>query len=149
MMMGLPAAGKSWIVNRDYNESHTVIDSDAIMATHPEYDPKNPANLYQWAAQKAAGQMETAIESGEGRWLYDSTGTNAERLVRYLNAAKERGMQTTLVYVTVSIETSLERNSKRERVVPEHIIHEKAQDIQTAYEIVRQYTDSERVVENE
>lgn len=149
VLMGMPASGKSWIVNRRFAETHTVIDSDAIMATHADYDPKNPSALYHWAANLASEQMKAALESGQGNWVYDSTGTNAERLVRYINLAKANGMTTKLVYVTVSLETSLYRNSQRERVVPTEIIMSKSADIQTAYDIVSAHTDSTIIIENE
>ena len=42
VMMGLPAAGKSWVAEGRYTDTHSFVDCDAIKETHPDYDPLNP-----------------------------------------------------------------------------------------------------------
>ena len=81
--------------------------------------------------------------------VYDSTGTNSERMVRYMALAEAAGMTTKLVFVVVSLETSLSRNSRRERVVPEEVIRMKADDIKTAFNICEEKAQTVQVIENE
>ena len=148
LLMGLPAAGKSTIGNMEFGESHRFIDCDSIKATHPEYDPKNPQALHAWSQNECEKQMMALFENPEDA-VYDSTGTNSERMVRYMALAEAAGMTTKLVFVVVSLETSLARNSRRERVVPEEVIRMKADDIKTAFNICEEKAQSVQVIENE
>ena len=148
LMTGLPAAGKTTIAEMRYGDTHQFINCDAIKATHPDYDPKNPQDLHAWSQNECEAQMQELFNNPRNA-VYDSTGCNAERMVRYIEQAQAAGMTTTVCFVIVSMETSLERNSRRERVVPEAIIRMKAEDITTAYEIVSDYSDESIVIENE
>ena len=47
------------------------------------------------------------------------------------------------------LSTALERNAKRARTVPEHIVREKALDIATAFELVSAVADVTDVVDND
>jgi predicted kinase len=145
--MGLPAAGKSTISRRDY-ASFTAIDPDAVKESHEDYDPANPAALHAWSQEITEKMFAQAIIDASGQWIVDGTGTNAEKMVRRMNAAKAAGFRVELLFVTVPLAVSLERNAKRERVVPTHIIKSKALDISTSFEIVAPYADNVRVVNN-
>lgn len=145
--MGLPAAGKSYTAARLY-PTHTAIDPDAVKESHPDYDPKNPAALHAWSQEVTEAIFAEAIRTGAGSFVVDGTGTNAEKMVRRINQAREAGFSVTLLYVTCDLETSLRRNAERTRVVPESIIRSKALDVATSFEIVSQYVDAVRVVEN-
>jgi predicted kinase len=81
--------------------------------------------------------------------VYDSTGTNSERMVRYMALAQAAGMTTKLVFVVVELETSLARNSRRDRVVPEDVIRMKADDIATSFSICSEHAQTVQVIENE
>lgn len=145
--MGLPGAGKSYVAERDY-PGFEMIDPDAYKAAHPDYDPKNPAALHEWSQIETERAFARAMAEG-GRYVVDGTGTNAEKMVRRIREARAAGFDVTLLYVTVSLATSLARNASRERVVPEHVIRSKAADIATAFDIVSREADTVRVVENE
>ncbi len=147
--MGLPGAGKTTCVVSKYESSHIVIDSDRIMSTHPEYDPSRPDALYEWASAEAEAMFMRSVGSRNGRFLVDSTGTNAERMVRQMTAAKSMGFRVCLIYVQCQIATSLRRNASRPRKVPEWVIQQKALDIATSFEIVAPHADDVRVVHND
>ena len=70
-------------------------------------------------------------------------------MVRKMKAAKAAGYSITLVYVMVSMATSLTRNAARTRVVPEHVIRSKALDVATSFEICSQYADTINTVNND
>ena len=70
-------------------------------------------------------------------------------MVARIKRAKALGYATKLIFLKVSLETSLERNAARERVVPTEVILEKSETILTAYEIVSGYADIVEVVNND
>jgi predicted GTPase len=48
LTMGLPGAGKSYVVNKNFNTSEfTVIDPDAIKEEKEDYNPKQPAIYHE------------------------------------------------------------------------------------------------------
>ena len=149
--MGLPGAGKSTALRElGIDETHEILDPDAVKESHPDYDPKNPSALHDWSMQEIESRwIEEVLASGEGRWVVDGTGTNAERMVRRMRQARSVGFHVVLLYVHVSLETALARNAARPRTVPEGIIHRKAADIETAFLITRDYADEIRIVEND
>ena len=147
--MGLPAAGKSTVVEARYAATHTVIDPDAVKEGHKDYDPKNPAALHQWSTEITESQFAGALAAASGRWVVDGTGTNAEKMVRKMNAARCAGFTIRLVYVTCTIQTSIARNAARTRVVPAYVIIEKARDIATSFELIAPHADSVEIVKND
>ena len=147
--MGLPAAGKSTYINTNYDlNKFQVIDPDAIKEAHPDYDPKNPAALHAWSQEETEKLWNAALLAGTGNYIVDGTGTNAEKMVRRINEARNAGYSIELIYVTCSLETSLARNAARARNVPEHIIKEKAQNIETAFELIAPYADNVEIIDN-
>lgn len=146
--MGLPAAGKSRMVAKKLAATHEVIDCDLIKASLPGYDPKNPNACHELSNELAERAFFQALSTG-GLYVIDSTGTNAEKMVRKMNQAKAMGFSVRLVYVKCSLATSIRRNAARTRTVPESIIRSKALDISTSFEIVATYADSITVVEND
>lgn len=148
VMMGLPAAGKSWVAEGRYTDTHSFVDCDAIKETHPDYDPLNPQAIHDWSKAVAETQMQEVF-SNPTNTVYDSTGTNSKKVIRYVESARAAGMTTRLVFVTVEIATSVRRNANRPRVVPEHIIREKADKIYQSFDIVSELFDAVESVINE
>ena len=148
--MGLPGSGKSYVLGAlGLLDTHTVLDSDRFMATHPDYDPKRPELLHAYGAAALETAKAEAFATGAGRWIVDGTGSNAERLVRNLREAKAAGFATRIIFVRVSLETALARNAARERTVPEAVITGKAKDIATSLELVQGEADVIDVIDNE
>lgn len=148
--MGLPAAGKSTAIrDRGLTDTHTVIDCDLFKQEHPDYDPKDPGALHEWSTDEAERMFLHAVSTGEGRWIIDGTGTNAERMIRKMTTAKALGFHITLLYVQVSLTTALRRNAARKRTVPEHIVRSKALDITTSFSLVAPHADKVDVFTND
>jgi predicted kinase len=148
-LMGTPAAGKSTIGKQHFGATHEFIDCDLFKASHPDYDPKNPALLHDWSSQMADAQFDAALWSGRGLFVKDGTGANAEHLVHDIKRAQAAGFVARVFYVKCTLETSLRRNARRERVVPEHIVIDKATTIADSFEIVSMYADSIEVFDND
>jgi predicted ABC-type ATPase len=145
--MGLPAAGKStWIANNLGGVA--IVDPDAIKAAHPDYDPKRPELLHSWSKQRADARF-AALLAGDSDFVVDGTGTNAENLISKIRRAASAGFNTSLVFVVVSLQTSIARNSNRLRVVPESVVREKFETISLAFELVSREVDQIRVINND
>jgi tRNA uridine 5-carbamoylmethylation protein Kti12 len=54
--------------------------------------------------------------------IFDTTGNHINLMKELINLAKEKGYTTTMVYVKCSLETSLERNSKRKRRLGDDVV---------------------------
>ena len=132
VLIGLPAAGKSTIAGVHFGDSHRFFDCDSIKASHPDFDPKNPAALHLWSKERLAEEV-AAVWSNPHNFVYDSTGTNPERIEALVMMAREAGMKTRLLFVTVDQAVSLERNARRSRVVPEEVILEKVEKVKETF----------------
>ena len=148
-MMGGPASGKSTI-RRRYFDDLMVLDCDSIKETHPDYDPKNPQALHAWSAAELKARVDALLNNGPASisFVYDGTGSTAERYVNYIQRAKAAGYHVILVYVKVDIEVAIARNANRERVVPEHVVRDKHSLIATSFEIVSPHADRVMEVNN-
>jgi predicted ABC-type ATPase len=146
---GLPGAGKSFVISNEYGEADLVIDPDAVKESHPDYDPKCPEALHAWSKEITEGQFRAAMVDPVNVLVVDGTGTNSEKMVRKIKEVQAAGYEAHLLYVKVSLETSLARNAARERNVPEYVVREKAEDIETAHEIVAAYVDVTKIVNND
>lgn len=151
LTMGLPGAGKSYILETRYQkELHqsVVIDPDLEKQSHPDYDPSKPELIHEWSKEKAKAKLLKAIAEKKNL-IIDGTGTNLEKMIKYIVDLQGNGYDVTLVYVKVSLKTSMKRNKLRERVVPESIIREKAEYVATSYETLSQIVDKIEVHNNE
>lgn len=147
LTVGGPGSGKSTVIRKLYPATQ-LVDMDAIKATHPEYDPKNPSAVHAWSQQLAVREAFARIGRGE-TFVFDSTGTNVERLLTFIAAAKAAGMETVAVLVSCSLETAIARNAKRARTVPVDMLREKHAAVASAWQSVRALVDVARVVMNE
>lgn len=147
-MMGLPGSGKSTIAAELYGDTHSVLCADAIKESHPAYVPENAPALHMWSMEEYEKRF-MQIVTGDGRWIIDGTGVNAEALVRRMTIASSFGFKIKLFYVKVSLQTALRRAATRERKVPEDIIKDKARNISTSFDICSQYADDVEVVSND
>lgn len=148
---GLPAAGKSTVIKQQYEgflKDATLIDPDEILKEHKDYNPSNPQPLHEWSKQEAKKRMNRAMADGRNL-VIDGTGTNAEKMVKWIKDLQAYGYEVILVFVKVSIKTSIQRNAARERNVPEWVIREKAEVISTSFEITSSYVDKVVVINND
>ena len=145
--MGLPAAGKSWMAAIEY-PAHDAIDPDAIKESHPAYNPSNPAALHAWSQEVVTGLVADAMNTIDRNYLIDGTGINTEKMIARMTEAKTAGYSVTLMFVTCNLDTSIARNAARARVVPEHIIRDKAENVTAAFETLRLHADTVRGIEN-
>jgi len=132
---GLSGSGKSYWSRRVLEGSVDVesllwIDTDQWLESHPEYDPRNPSELYEWAAAQAHAAHRNALQERQSFFL-DGTLSDP-RNVRNIAAAKAAGYFTLLITVDVSLKLALGQNARRARHVPEDVIRAKARTMPTA-----------------
>ena len=112
LMMGGPASGKSYIRTKMF-DGIKVIDCDEIKKEHPEYDGHNPTmEIHAWSSVKALQLADDSIKNKES-FIYDGTGSTAEKYVKIIKKAHQAGFNTKLVYVVCDLKTALERNKNR------------------------------------
>lgn len=144
--MGLPGAGKSTVLNQVYPGIQNI-DPDAVKESHPDYDPKNPGALHVWSKAITKAQFAKALTE-ENDFALDGTGTSPVTMIQKIEQAQANGFHTILLFVKVPVKVAVERNANRPRVVPEYIIHEKAEIMAKSFEIVSEYADEVKVVNN-
>lgn len=145
-MVGGPAAGKS-TVRQDLYPTLTVIDSDQIKEQNPTYDPKQPQLLHEASSKEATRLAFQMISEGKD-FVFDGTGSSAEKYVRLINACHEVGYETVAVYVTCDLQTALARNAARPRQVPEAVVREKHAMVATSVDIISRYVGELKIVRN-
>jgi predicted kinase len=149
LTMGLPGAGKSYVLKNNYDLSLFVqIDPDLIKTEKADYNPKDPQVYHDWSKKEAKIRTAKAIYNGQDL-IIDGTGTNVEKMYKQIRELQSEGYSVELLYVSVSLETSLFRNAKRERNVPEHVIFEKFETITYAYEILSKVSNTARIIQND
>lgn len=138
-MIGLPGSGKSRVIKARYQsrasqlKTTEVLDLDAEIAQHPEWDENDPdrlyldhsLNAYSWADARVEARFMTALhDKSVLRLVLDGTGTNLERRARRMRAARDAGMFVKAIYVRVPCQTAIARAAMRSRpVTPERIRH--------------------------
>lgn len=147
IMAGLPGSGKSYIRAKEY-AGLEVVDCDEIKKSLKGYDPKNPMIVHEESKILEAQEIYKKLGNGES-FVYDTTATNWAKLVKMIADCKAIGYSVELCYVKVSLKTAIERNSKRERTVPESIIKEKASLLPVALDVLSSYVDTYKIVNND
>ena len=131
---GAPGSGKTYVLHKLFGlDSLHHLDLDAAMRGHPNfglgvYDRRS---AYDWADMEVERQFVDALERrgpladcGTTTICVDGTGTNVDRALRRMRMAREKGWWVVLLYVRVSKERCVERNTRRERKVPVKTIEE-------------------------
>jgi len=127
ILMGLPNSGKtSWIIENINPTIYTVISADDKKENHPDYDPNNVTNeLHEWSVQEAENDVYKLVGLNQNLVL-DSGSINNRYTIRIITMLKSNGYTVKLVHVKTPYTVCLERNSLRERKVPEKSITDKA-----------------------
>ena len=127
-MVGLPAAGKSTVIESRYGRLRgrralKVIDLDAEMIAHPKYDPDDPDSVYRlqeaykWADGMVESRFQEALcDRSLSRIIVDGTGTNIERQIRRMNEARAAGWFVKVMYVRVPVRSA--RSQSQPQAVP-------------------------------
>lgn len=123
-----------------------MVDCDEIKQSMPGYDPAHPELVHEESSRLSIREVYSRIGAGES-FVYDSTGTNVEKLSSMINAAHMAGLEAVLVYVTAPLSVCLERNRSRDRHAPEEMLREKAAVIETVISQLSRIVDRTVVID--
>ena len=87
----------------------------------PEEEPEREKQR-QRSKELVAKQQQSYAEGGLGL-LIDSTGRIYDTIAKIKQELENTGYKTTMVFVNTDIQTALRRNKKRERTLPDELIH--------------------------
>ena len=127
--MGLPASGKTHVKTKVLpkklslnTKNYVDIDSDKIMETIDGYSLEHSGLFHQEGVIIANKILDSVISNYNFNFIYDATGKDWTSYRKNINKAKKNGFKTTLIYVKVDLQTSINRATKRDRKVPENAI---------------------------
>ena len=118
-------------VNSD-SAFETYLAQAGLSADLGSLDPKDMEKamaLRGKAKRVTAARMQEYI-NGKLGMLIDGTGKNYPKIEKMYKMLQQQGYDNYMVFVNTSLEVALERNSKRDRVVPEDIVKQSWQDVQ-------------------
>ena len=81
-------------------------------------------------AKKVTAQRMMTYITGKLGMLIDGTGKDYEKISKKVKTLKELGYDCYMVFVNTSLEIALERNSKRDRKVPENLVKSAWEEVQ-------------------
>lgn len=166
-MIGLPGSGKSRVIEYRYlldfrtrqrlaSNSTIVLDLDAELLKHPDFDPKDPDKLYLAAGQQAYKWADARVEERflhglqsplTRRLVVDGTGTNSERQIRRMRQARDAGFFVKALYVRVPARTAIARAAMRQRgVKPSRILAYQAK-MKLAMQVAAEHADEVETVD--
>lgn len=142
-LAGGPGSGKSWVSARTLSGMGLkVINSDDIFAaalkkenmslnfaiSDPE-EVKRRDEIRSKAKMRTGVQLKLALEGRLGLIL-DSTARDYARISNEARLMKNLGYDTYMVFVNTSLEVALQRNSMRDRVLPDAIVIQNHKTVQ-------------------
>ena len=142
-LAGGPGSGKSWVSARTLSGiGLKVINSDDIFAaalkkenmslnfaiSDPE-EVKRRDEIRSKAKMRTGVQLKLALEGRLGLIL-DSTARDYARISNEARLMKNLGYDTYMVFVNTSLEVALQRNSMRDRVLPDAILIQNHKTVQ-------------------
>lgn len=145
ILCGIPGAGKSH-ARKTFLPDLPVVDCDEIKRSLPGYDPTNLGLVHEESSKLSVREVYSRIGAGQS-FIYDSTGTNVEKLSRMIDAAHMAGFGAVLIYVTAPLSLCIKRNQTRDRHVSEAVIWEKAAVIEAVVSQLRRIADRTVIID--
>lgn len=146
-MAGLPGSGKSYIRNKYYSK-YDFVDCDEIKKNLPNYDPNQPRALHNESKIVEKFEIYKHLKYRDS-FVYDTTATNTDKIVKLIMQAQELHYIVTIVYVKVSLATAMRRNSQRDRVVPDEVILDKHSKLSSSLCIFEKFANHFITIDNE
>ena len=131
---GSPGSGKTYVarklagvfqglkqVNMDNIFKFLMTQKKLSWKMPPEEEPEREKQR-QRSKELIAKQQQSYAEGGLGL-LIDSTGRIYDTIARIKQELENTGYKTTMIFVNTDLQTALRRNKKRERTLPDDLIH--------------------------
>ena len=131
---GSPGSGKTYVarklagtfqglkqVNMDNWFKRLMTKKNLSWKMPPEEEPEREKQR-QRSKELVAKQQQSYAEGGLGL-LIDSTGRIYDTIAKIKQELENTGYKTTMIFVNTDLQTALRRNKKRERTLPDELIH--------------------------
>lgn len=148
ILMGLPLAGKSEWIKKNFEGSDTiVVSADTLKESHIQYDPESPELIHEWSVQEAERLMIMYAEQGVETIVMDGGSINNSYTVRIIEMLQHHGYDVKLVHIKTPLNVCLERLTNRRRKVPVQDIIDKAAKEHAQFLRLLEYVDEYEIVE--
>jgi len=119
---GIPASGKSTIRNKLIKDlklkNYFLIDPDEYLK-YFDNDYNNTATYIT--------KLENEAVRNNYHIIFDKTCSYMKSLDKYIKILKAKGFKIIIYIIQVDIQTAIERNKTRDRIVPAKVLYEKYQ----------------------
>lgn len=136
--MGLPASGKSTMMQEVDTTGYITFDADEVkkvlIGSKGLQDTEAIAMMHELSSKISKRLLNKSIEEGHNV-IIDTCGDNVSSMIKKVDNLLSHGYDVEIFYKKVSVMTSLKRNAKRSRRVPYSIIKQKAERINNAYKV--------------
>lgn len=118
-LVGLPGSGKSTYANKLKEKGYKVFSSDSIRKElYGDESIQGDGNkIFKILHKRISENLKNDVNC-----IYDSTGISSKRRMSFLNSISHIGCVKTCILFATPYKICLERNSKRDRKVPEDVI---------------------------
>jgi shikimate kinase len=130
-LAGGPGSGKSFIVGKTglVNIGMKLVNSDDEFERRLKnagLDKSNPDDIYSPQGQALRGKAKKTTKNKQDMYItgrlglvIDGTGKDADKMVRQRKQLEDLGYDTAMIFVDTDLETSMLRNKKRDRKLPD------------------------------
>jgi predicted kinase/nicotinic acid mononucleotide adenylyltransferase len=140
-LAGGPGSGKSFIVNKTALQSlgFKIVNSDDIfekllknagMASTPDNIFSNRGQEIRDTSKLLSSKKMNIYLNGRLGLVIDGTGKNYEKIAHQKQQLETLGYDTFMIFVNTNIETAIQRNKKRERILPDSVVHRMWNEVQ-------------------
>ena len=130
-LAGGPGSGKSFIVGKTglVNIGMKLVNSDDEFERRLKnagLDKSNPDDIYSPKGQALRGKAKKTTKNKQDMYItgrlglvIDGTGKDADKMIRQRKQLEDLGYDTAMIFVDTDLETSMLRNKKRARKLPD------------------------------
>ena len=139
-LAGGPGSGKSYVVRRttgglgmkivNSDDAFEKLLKDAGLSLKMPPEEEAPRDVARGRAKKLTKARQKSYVEGRLGLIIDGTGKDYEKIAYQSRELQQLGYDTHMIFVNTSLDTALERNSKRARSVPESLVVKSWNDVQ-------------------
>jgi predicted kinase len=139
-LAGGPGSGKSYVVRRttgglgmkivNSDDAFEKLLKDAGLSLKMPPEEEAPRDVARGRAKKLTKARQKSYVDGRLGLIIDGTGKDYEKIAYQARELQQLGYDTHMIFVNTSLDTALERNSKRARSVPESLVVKSWNDVQ-------------------
>ena len=130
-LAGGPGSGKSYVVRKttggtglkivNSDDAFEKLLKDAGLSLKMPPEEEKPRDIQRKRAKELTKKRQANYIEGRIGLIIDGTGKDYDKIAKQSIQLRQLGYDTHMIFVNTSLDTALERNSSRERSVPESI----------------------------